>query len=222
MIDDDQLRLQLSHAAEEFPVRGWPRDLQWRVAHRRRITAGFALAIGVAAAAAVAVVVPMVTSSSPGPNGTVPPASAEGAGYVGSSWRLIRVAEGANSTAIPVGVGAQMDLLPHGRILVDDGINVLSGRFTTSAGGFDVRDVVTTVAGYFGKDPHRLAAIAALGTLAYGDGYPRHWSGPARDTVVSAEKTQLIIRAGAFRLTFERAGPATSTPLLPTASGKPS
>jgi hypothetical protein len=75
---DDELRRQLIHAAEQFPVRGWSRDLQRRVVRRRRITAGFAAATGVVAAAAVAVTVPMVTGSSPGPNGTIGPTSTAG------------------------------------------------------------------------------------------------------------------------------------------------
>jgi hypothetical protein len=75
---DDDLRRQLICAAEQFPVRGWSRDLQRRVVRRRRIAAGIAMAIGVAAAAAIAVAVPVVTGSSPGPNSTVGPTSAVG------------------------------------------------------------------------------------------------------------------------------------------------
>jgi len=78
VIGDDELGRQLIDAAEQFPVRGWSRDLHRRVVRRRRITAGFAAAIGVAAAAAVAVAVPMVTGSSPGPNSTVGPTSIAG------------------------------------------------------------------------------------------------------------------------------------------------
>lgn len=61
----------------------------------------------------------------------------------------------------------------------------------------------------------RLAAIAALDTLA--SGRPGQ-ADPAWDTVVSADRTRLVVQAGAFRLTFERTGPATTTPDLPTAS----
>ena len=75
---DDDLGRQLTDAAEQFPVRGWSRDLHRRVVRRRRITAGFAAAIGVAAVAAAAVAVPMVTGSSPGPNSTVRPAPIAG------------------------------------------------------------------------------------------------------------------------------------------------
>jgi hypothetical protein len=209
VIDDDELRLQLSHAAQEFPVRGWPSDLQRRVARRRRITAGFALASVVVAVVVIVVVGPIVTRSSPGPNGTVPPASTAGAGYVGSKWRLASVAEGTHTTTIPADVDAQIDLFSDGLFLANDGVNGLDGRFTKSADGFEVYNVITSLVGYDGKDPRKLAAIAAIDTLAYGAGYPRHWSSPARDTVVSAGRTQLIIRVGAFRLTFERAGPAT-------------
>lgn len=230
---DDELRRQLIHAAEEFPVRGWPLGMQRRVVHRRRITAGFALAVGVVGAAGVAVVVPMVAGSSPGPDRTAPPAFTASTDYVGSSWRLTSVAEGASSTAIPADIGARMDLLPNGRIFIHDGVNALNGWFTKSADGFEVRDVATTLVGYVGSDPHRLAAIRALNTLARGncDGVtsrpanspPRPPSCPARDTVVSADARRLVVQAGALRLTFERTGPATAPrPDLPAASGKSS
>jgi hypothetical protein len=78
VMGEDELGRQLIRAAGQFPVRGWPRDLQRRVVRRRRITAGFAVAIGVVAAAAVAVTVPMVTGSSPAPNSTVAPTAAAG------------------------------------------------------------------------------------------------------------------------------------------------
>jgi hypothetical protein len=220
---DDELRQRLIHAGEEFPVRGWPVEVRRRVVRRRRITAGFGVAVSVVAAAGVAVAVSMVAASNAGPDRAVPLASTASAGYVGSSWRLTDVADGANSVAIPADVRARLDLLPDGRILVDNGVNAISGRFTTSAGGFEVRDVGTTLVLYGGNDPHRLAAIGALNTLAYGNRDGVTPSGPARDTVLSADGTRLVVQAGTLRLTFERTGPATATrPDPPTVSGKPS
>jgi len=78
VIGDDELRRQLVHAAEQFPVRGWCRDLQRHVVRRRRIRAGFAAAVGVVTVVAVAVAVPVVTGSRPEPNSTVGPTSAAG------------------------------------------------------------------------------------------------------------------------------------------------
>jgi hypothetical protein len=218
---DDELRLEMSHAAEEFPVRGWPGDMQRRVIRRRRRTAGLTLAAGAMAAAAVAVLVPLVTSSNPGPGSTMLGGSTASASYVGSNWRLTNVTKGANNTTIPASLGADMELRPDGHILVNDSVNGLYGQFTKNAHGFEVHNVISSTVGYYGKDPHRLDVIDALGTLAYGDGYTGQWSGPARDTVVSVGRTRLIIQAGAFRLTFVRAGAATITPLRPGQSGYP-
>jgi hypothetical protein len=213
MTGDDNLRLQLSRAAEEFPVHGWPPDLQQRAVRRRRITAGFVLASGLAVAAVAVAVVAI--SSAAGPETPTP--NTAGTSYIGSSWRLMSVAERADTTTIPAGIGAQIDLLPDGQILANDGVNVTTGRFTKTADGFEVRVVAITAALYAGKDPHRLAAIAALGALT-GSRQPSL----ARDTVISTDRTRLVIQAGSFRLTFERTGPATTTPDRPTASGKPS
>lgn len=218
---DDELRRQLIHAAEEFPARGWPLDLHRRVIRRRRITAGLVVAVGVVAAAGIAVTVPVMTGWSPWRDRAAAPAFTASAEYVGSSWRLTSVADGATSTAIPAGVGARMDLLPDGRIFVYNGVNALTGLFTKSADGFDVRDVGTTFVLYGGNDPNQLAAITALNTLAYGNRDGVTPSSPARDKVVSTDGTRLVVEAASFRLTFERSGPATATrPDLPAASEK--
>lgn len=221
MIDDDELRLELSHAAEEFPVRGWPADMQRRVIRRRRRTAGLTLAAGAMAAAAVAVLVPLVTSSNPGPGNTMLGGSTASASYVGSSWRLTNVTKGANNTIVPASLGADMELPPDGRIVINDSVNTLNGQFTKTAHGFEVHNVISTAVGWVGGDSHRLAVIDALDTLAYGASYPTHWPSPARDTVVSVDRTRLVIQAGAFRLVFVRAGAATITPLRPGQSGYP-
>jgi hypothetical protein len=100
-------------------------------------------------------------------------------------------------------------------------VNALSGRFTKFADGFEVRDVGSTAVGYSGSDPHRVAAIAAFNTLTYGNRDGVTQSSPARNRVVSADETRLVIQAGALRLTFERTGPATADRSdLPAASGK--
>ena len=183
---------------------------------------GVALTAAFVAAAGVAVAVPMVGGWIPGPDPTTPPAFMASADYAGSSWRLTSVVEGANSTTIPPDLGARMDLLPDGRIVVENGVNALSGDFTKSADGFEVRDVGSTFVLYGGSDPPRLAAIAALNTLAYGNRDGVTPSGPARDTVVSADGTQLVVQAGPFRLTFERTGSpsAGTTPDSSAPSGK--
>jgi hypothetical protein len=210
-MNDDEFRLRLSDAADAFPLRGWSSDVQRRVVRRRAMTVGVALAVGVVAAAGVAVAVPVVTGWGPGPDRAGPPAATASADYVGSDWRLASVADGANSTTIPAAVGARMELLPDGRILIDDSVNALSGRFTKTADGFEVHDVATTFVAYDGRDPVRVAAIAALNTLACGNRDGLTPPGPVRDTVVSADGTRLVVQAGALRLTFERTGPATAT-----------
>jgi hypothetical protein len=234
-MSDDELHRQMIHAAEEFPVRGWSLDVQRRVVRRRRTAAGLAAAVGVVAAAGIAVAVPTVTGRGSAPSGPGAPASAAttSADYVGSSWRLTSVAQGATATTIPTGLGVRMELFPDGRMLAYDGVNTISARFTRSADGFEVRDVRSTAVGYVGSDPQVLAARAAFQTLAFGDPevvtpsascgdcHPR--PGPARDTVVSADGTRLVVQAGALRLSFERTGPADANrPIVPEPSGKPS
>lgn len=221
MMRDDELRQRLALAAEEFPVRGWPVELRQRALRRRRARSGLALAAGAVAAAAVAVAVPVVAGWIPGPDRTTPPVvTASVADCVGSVWLLTDVAEGGGSLAIPAGTRARMALLPDGRIEIDDSVNVVSGKFTMTADGFEVHDTVTTLVGYAGSDP-RITAIRGIDALAY-----RNLNGvtpaPVRDTVISADGTRLVIQAGTFRLTFVRTGPAgTHLPALPKPSATP-
>ena len=219
---DDDIRRQMLTAAESFPLRGRPADVHERVVvRRRRVAAGFAVAAVIVVAAGVTGVVAVAQGGPPGPDRAESQTFAAGAGYVGSSWRLTLVTDGESSTTVPADVGARLDLFPDGRVFVDNGVNLLSGTFAASAGGFEVRDVGSTFVLYGGNDPRRLAAIAALNTLAYGNRDGVTPSGPVHDTVVSADGSRLVVQAGSFRLSFERAGaPSTSGPDRPAASGK--
>jgi hypothetical protein len=102
-----------------------------------------------------------------------------------------------------------MVLLWDGRIQIDDSLNFVSGNFTKTADGFEVRDTATTLVGWMGTDPVRAATIRGMGALAFWnvDG-ATSTRGPARNTVVSADGTRLVIQTGTFRLTFVRTGPA--------------
>jgi hypothetical protein len=161
----------------------------------------------------------MMTGWSPGPGRSVAPASTVSADYAGSSWRLTNVAERANATAIPADVGASMNLVSDGRILVEDGRNYHTGWFTKSADGFDVTPYKQTLVSVDGLDARQLAAVAALSTLVYGNRDNTYPSSPTRNTVISADGARLVVQSGEFRLTFERTGPSpTDWPVLPAAS----
>jgi hypothetical protein len=203
-MDDNELGQLLARAADEFPVLHRPATLERRVARRRLATRGMALAGGAAVLTAAAIVLlSMVTS-----DGTPKPASTTSGAYVGSRWQLTSVADGATSTAIPADAGATVEFRKDGQIIANNGTDVLTGRFSTTSGGFEVRDVGTTLAVYGGNDPHRLAAIAGLNALAYGNRDGVTPSAAVRDAVVSATDTDLVIRAGGVRLTFHRVGPS--------------
>ena len=223
---DDELRQRLALAAEEFPVHGRPVGLRRRVIHRRRARAGVVLAAAVSLAVGVAVAVPVVAGWIPGPDrAATPVVTASAADYVGSVWLLTNVEEGGRSFAIPAHSKARMTLLPDGRIQIDDSLNFVSGKFTKTADGFEVRDTATTLVGTIDTDPVRTATIRGMDALAFSnvDG-ATPTRGPARNTVVSADGTRLVIQTGTFRLTFVRTGPAGTAGLQapPEPSATPS
>jgi hypothetical protein len=189
MMDDEELRDLMTSAALEFPVRGHPRDLR-RAVVRRRLR-GFAVAVaGVAAAVLVAVLV--------WPSSNTVVSVTSDSRYIGITWRLTNVVHGTVSTSIPADVGAWMKLMPSGQILVSDSVNSLSGSYTVTADGFKPHNVVISAVGFIGRDPHQLAAIAALDTMA---------TAPAGDKVLNSGQTSLVVQAGAYRLTFTRPAP---------------
>ncbi len=61
--------------------------------------------------------------------------------------------------------GPWMDLRHDGHIVCVDGTNALSGTYILTAVGFTTHIRATTLAGYCGHDPRRLATIAALRAL---------------------------------------------------------
>ena len=198
----------LSEAAEEFPAGRPPADLRLRVARRRRVVrAGVGTGL-VAAAAAVTGIVLVV----PGMTGDVDrssPAAVDSATYTGARWVLTSVTEQGRTTAIPPAVRARMELRHDGSILLHNGTNALTGRFSPDRDGFLVQDVGTTFKLYAGDDPARLAAQSAINTLAYGNEQGVTPSGSVRDRVVSVDRSRLVVQAGSVRLQFDRA--ATSS-----------
>jgi hypothetical protein len=138
--------------------------------------------------------------------------SAVDAPYVGSEWRLTMVTNGSESVPISVDLDATMDLLDDGSIIMDDSVNVLSGHFTTTADGFEVTGVATTLVGSVGSvgdDPQRGAAVEAMRALAFdtSDGgltlHDDSWN-----TVISSDDRHLVVDADSLRLEFDRAGRA--------------
>jgi hypothetical protein len=203
-MEENDLSRLLTRAADELPVTHRNlAPLQRRAALRRGRTLAAALVGGVAVMTGLAILIPtMLVSSTHRPN--PPAASTASAGYVGGRWRLTSVADGTSSTSIPGGVGANLEFRADGQLLANDGTNSLSARFSPTAGGFEVRDVGTTLALYGGDDPHRLAAIAGLNTVLYGNAQGVTGSGPVSDRVVRATDSQLVIEAGTLQLTFAR------------------
>lgn len=203
MTSSEPLHQQLTKAADQFPVRGWPASLQRRAARRRHVHT--AMAVGAAAAAMTAVAaIPLAI-------GAQAPTAGGASSYVGSSWRLATLTKGPTTFTVPARTGpqeAKVDFLPDGRIFVNDTVNVVNGQFTTNAHGFEVRGAVSSAAGYIGENPRGLEVITALDTLA-GDAPGQNALG--QNTLVHVGTTQLVIQAGKYLLTFQRTGPATGT-----------
>ena len=113
---------------------------------------------------------------------------------------------------VPDSVVATFQVTPDGRFLASDSVNALSGAYTATRTGFTVTDATTTLVGYTGSDPTRLAVIAAMNAVLRPKGSVR------------AETTgsTLTLIAPSYQLSFRKAGHAlTYPPPSPTSTMTP-
>jgi hypothetical protein len=129
--------------------------------------------------------------------------SSTAADAVGYRWLLtsVRTAEGVVDTA-PIAQEAWTDLQHDGQLVCFDSVNVLSGGYDLTATGLETHVRGTTLVGYDGCDPARVAVIAAVGALADLTGEGR------RPVAVSARVVaqELVLTVPGRELTFRRAG----------------
>lgn len=86
---------------------------------------------------------------------------------VGYRWLLtsVRTADGVIDTAA-MAPEAWLDLRSDGELICSDGINALSGGYELTTTGLETHVHGKTLVGYDGRDPERVAVIAAIGALA--------------------------------------------------------
>lgn len=106
------------------------------------------------------------------------------------------------SVDVPGSVDATFQLTADGRYLASDSVNALSGTYTAIGTGFRVTKAATTLVGYAGTDPARLAVIAGMNGVLL------------RQGAVAAQTTgrTLTLSAANYQLSFRNAGPAVSQP----------
>jgi len=121
---------------------------------------------------------------------------------VGHRWRLTHVTVTGRNVDVPDSINATIQLTSDGRFLASDSINALSGTYTATRTGFTVTSTATTLVGYAGTDPTKLAVIAAIDAVL------------GREAAVAAKTTgtTLTLNAPNYQLTFREEGPAISHP----------
>ena len=124
------------------------------------------------------------------------------AAAVGHKWRLTRVTVAGRQVDVPDSINATLQLTSDGRFGGSDTVNGMSGTYTATRTGFTTTSTVTTLIGYAGTDPTRLAVIASMGAVL------GHESAVAARTIGRT----LTLNRASYRLTFRDAGPAVSYP----------
>jgi hypothetical protein len=121
---------------------------------------------------------------------------------VGHKWRLTRVTVTGGKVDVPDLIDATFQLTSDGRFLASDSVNALSGTYTATRSGFTVTSTATTLVGYAGTDPTKLAVIASMDAVL------------GREGAVAAMTTgtTLTLNLADYQLTFREVGPAVSYP----------
>lgn len=127
---------------------------------------------------------------------------------VGSQWLLTEIANGGTLRTVPEALKATWQFTGDRQFLASDTVNAISGRYRFVNNGFATIDAATTLVGYVGSDPVRLAVIS---------GFQRMTIGTVAVSVVSP--AQVTMRVPGFVMTFRRLGAAQTFPApSPTSS----
>lgn len=130
---------------------------------------------------------------------------------VGSRWVLIEITTGHRSLSVPASLQATWQFTADRQFLASDTVNAISGRYRLSPTGFATINAGTTLVGYAGFDPVRLAVIAAFQAMT---------SGPV-DVALTSSPPNAAMRVPGYVLKFRRSGPAvTFPPASPTSAAR--
>jgi hypothetical protein len=124
------------------------------------------------------------------------------AAAVGHKWQLTQVTTNGRRVGVPGSLGATFQLTSDGRFLASDSVNALSGTYVATPTGFRVTKAATTLVGYSGTDPTRLAVIAGMNGVLMHEGA----------VAANATGRTLTLNAANYELSFRNAGSAVSFP----------
>jgi heat shock protein HslJ len=89
-------------------------------------------------------------------------------GIAGHKWRVTAIDHNGKETPVPAKYSVYLSFAPDGDFSANDSVNYHSGTYRLVDGGFTTNKLVTTAAGYAGKDP--VVALAASAVSAFDPG----------------------------------------------------
>jgi hypothetical protein len=121
--------------------------------------------------------------------------------YSGTSWTTTGVALSGKALTVPSGLTPTLAFPSDTKIVINDGLNTLTGVYTPNSGGFTVTNVSTTLTAQAGLAPDKVAVINAVDSLTSGGSSPT-------SVAVKLNGDQLTTTVGETVLTFQRAASA--------------
>jgi hypothetical protein len=138
--------------------------------------------------------------------------SGSSARFIGYSWRIVEVRHGVSHTSISPALDGYIAFAPDHTLRADDTVNFHFGKYHVDGDGFRPH-AGSTLVGYAGHDPARLALIGAVDAVTQSDAVVLAVSAGNRLTLKTGDYTVLCERQGVAHNDTGAPSP-TPTPLL--------
>jgi hypothetical protein len=122
--------------------------------------------------------------------------------FAGYKWSVVAIRHDGRETPVPARYNVYLQFAPNGQYGANDPVNYHLGTYRPTGDGFATGHVATTLAGYAGKDPVTLLAMAAISSL----------DADTSATVLNLGAATIAIAVNGYTLTCQRAGEQPNFP----------
>jgi hypothetical protein len=116
-------------------------------------------------------------------------------GFAGYKWAVVSISHDGKTTPIPGKYSVYLQFTPDGHFGANEPVNYHSGGYRVTPGGFTTSGLLSTAAGYAGRDPVVLLSVSAISALSI--------EVPA---LANVSGSVLTVTAGSYTLVADRDG----------------
>ena len=91
---------------------------------------------------------------------------ATAAQFAGYKWAVVSISHDGKTTPVPGKYSVYLQFTPDGHFGANEPVNYHSGSYRVTPDGFTTSGLVSTAAGYTGRDPVVLLSVSAISTFS--------------------------------------------------------